>query len=186
LAALAVGVVGIVDVSGAPVPGSLYPAVVVAVVGVMLVIGSFFGRAGGLILVGLLATAATGLGLASEKWDGDRVEIVPSTSAEVHDTYSYDVGEYELDLTQVSDPEELDGRTIHLTLDVGELDVVVPRDMDVRVTGAVDGPGGTSLFGQDNGGIDTSDTQSYDGGEDVPSITLDLQVDVGHIDVRTR
>ena len=186
LAALAVGVVGIVDVSGAPVAGSTYSAVVVAVIGVMLLVGSFFGRAGGLILVGLLATAATGIGLASEKWDGDRVEIVPSTSAEVQDSYTYDVGEYELDLTQVSDPDELDGRTIHLTLDVGELDVVVPKDMDVTVTGAIDGPGGTTLFGQDNGGIDTRETQSYDGGEDVPSITLDLQVDVGHIDVRAR
>jgi phage shock protein PspC (stress-responsive transcriptional regulator) len=186
LATLAVGVVGVVDVSGAPVPGSLYPAVVVAVVGVMLVIGSFFGRAGGLILVGLLAASATGLGLASEKWDGDRVEVVPSSSTEVKDSYTYDVGQYVLDLTEVSDPDELDGRTIHMTVNVGELDVVVPADMDVEVTGAVDGPGGTTLFGNDSGGIDTTDTQSHDGGEDVPSITLDLQVDVGHIDVRTR
>jgi xanthine/uracil/vitamin C permease (AzgA family) len=178
--------VGIVDVSGAPVAGSTYPAVVVSVVGVMLLIGSFYGRAGGLILVGLLAASATGLGLASEKWDGDRVEVVPSSSTEVKDSYTYDVGQYVLDLTEVSDPDELDGRTIHLTVNVGELDVVVPADMDVEVTGAVDGPGGTTLFGNDSGGIDTTDTQRPDGGEDVPTITLDLQVDVGHIDVRTR
>ena len=77
VAALAVGVVGIVDVSGAPVAGSTYPAVVVGVVGVMLLIGSFYGRAGGLILVGLLATGATAAALGAEKWDTERVEIVP-------------------------------------------------------------------------------------------------------------
>ena len=75
LAALAVGVVGIVDVSGASVADSTYPAVVVAVIGVMLLVGSFYGRAGGLILVGLLAAGGTAIGVASERVDGDRVEI---------------------------------------------------------------------------------------------------------------
>ena len=79
LAALAVGIVGIVDVAGAPVAGSTYSAVVLGVVGVMLVIGSFFGRAGGLILVGLLAAAATGIGLAAEKWDTENVTIAPTS-----------------------------------------------------------------------------------------------------------
>jgi phage shock protein PspC (stress-responsive transcriptional regulator) len=186
LAALAVGIVGIVDVSGAPVAGSTYSAVVLGVVGVMLLIGSFFGRAGGLILVGLLAAAVTGIGLASEKWDSETVEIVPDNSSEVRASYSYDVGEYVLDLTQLTDPEELDGRTIEMSLDVGELDVVVPKDMDVTVTAGVDGPGGMTLFGEDSGGIDTNDSRSHDGGDDVPHLTLDLRMDVGHIDVRTR
>ncbi len=127
LAALAVGIVGIVDVAGAPVAGSTYSAVVLGVVGVMLVIGSFFGRAGGLILVGLLAAAATGIGLAAEKWDTENVTIAPKSSALVEDSYSYDVGEYVLDLTQLSDPEALDSQTIEMSLDVGELDVVVPK-----------------------------------------------------------
>ena len=76
LAALAVGVVGIVDVSGAPVADSTYPAVVVGVVGVMLLVGAFYGRAGGLILVGLVAAAGTAIGVASENVDSDRV-VVP-------------------------------------------------------------------------------------------------------------
>jgi hypothetical protein len=69
---------------------------------------------------------------------------------------------------------------------VGELDVVVPSGMDVTVTAGVNGPGGLTLFGEDSGGIDTSATRTYDGGTDVPHLTLDLQLDVGHIDVRTR
>jgi phage shock protein PspC (stress-responsive transcriptional regulator) len=186
LAALAVGVVGIIDVSGAPVPGSLYPAVVTAVVGVMLVIGSFFGRAGGLILVGLIAALVTGVGLASEKVDGDKIEVTPLTASDVESAYSFDLGEHVLDLTRLSDPEALDDRTIRVSGDVGELDVIVPDDMDVTVDAAVDGPGGITLFGNDSGGIDTTSTRSHDGGTDVPHLTLDLQLDVGHIDVRTR
>jgi phage shock protein PspC (stress-responsive transcriptional regulator) len=185
VAALAVGVVGIVDVSGAPVAGSTYPAVVVGVVGVMLLIGSFYGRAGGLILVGLLATGATAAALGAEKWDGERVEIVPDSSSEVLSTYNYDVGEYELDLSQLSDPEALNGETIHMSLDVGELAVVVPADMDVNVVGTVHGPGGTTLFGSESGGIDHQAEASHDGGTDVPQLTLDLEIEVGHIDVRT-
>jgi hypothetical protein len=186
LAALAVGVVGIVDVSGAPVADSTYPAVVVGVVGVMLLVGAFYGRAGGLILVGLLAAGGTAVGVASEEWDGERVEIVPATSGEVQDSYDYDVGEFVLDLSLVTDPEELDGKTIRMSADVGELAVVVPEDMDVTVTGTIDGPGGTTLFDEESGGIDHTSTASHDGGEDVPKLTLDLQLDVGHIDVRPR
>ncbi|MEO6511319.1 MAG: PspC domain-containing protein [Nocardioides sp.] len=188
LAALAVGVVGIIDVSGAPVTGSLYPAVVTAVIGVMLVVGSFFGRAGGLILVGLIAAVVTAGGLASEKVDGDTIEVLPRTSSQVESDYSFDVGKHVLDLTQLADPEALDGTTINVTGHVGELDVVVPEGMDVTVDAVIGGPGGISLFGVDSGGIDTTKSATYDGGSgpDVPHVTFDLTLDVGHIDVRTR
>jgi len=186
LAALAVGVVSIVDLAGAPVAGSTYPAVVVGVVGVMLVVGAFYGRAGGLILIGLIASVGTVIGVGSEKWDGDRVEVVPDTSAQVLDSYDYGWGEYVLDLSQVTDPEELDGRTIRLTGEAAELDVVVPADMDVTVVGRTNGPGGMTVFGDETGGWDTERTFTHDGGTDVPQLTLDLEIDFGHIDVRTR
>jgi phage shock protein PspC (stress-responsive transcriptional regulator) len=186
VAALAVGVVGIVDVSGAPVAGSTYPAVVVGVVGVMLLIGSFYGRAGGLILVGLLATGATAAALGAEKWDGDRVEIVPDSASEVLSTYDYEMGEYVLDLSRLTDPEELDGRTITMNAEVGELEVIVPSDKDDTVTGTINGPGGTTLFGEESGGIDHTATRSHDGGTDAPELELDLELEVGHIEVRTR
>ena len=44
---------GIVDLAGADVADAAYPALAVAISGVMLLVGAFFGRAGGLILVGL-------------------------------------------------------------------------------------------------------------------------------------
>ena len=52
LVALAVGVLGIVDVAGGTVAASAYPALALGICGLMLVVGAFFGRAGGLIALG--------------------------------------------------------------------------------------------------------------------------------------
>jgi phage shock protein PspC (stress-responsive transcriptional regulator) len=186
LAMLAVGVVGIVDVSGAAVAGSTYPAVVTAVIAFMLLVGSFYGRAGGLILVGLLAAGATGIGLASEEVDADSTTVTPRSASAVLPGYDFAWGEYQLDLSRLRDPEALDGRTITVTGEVGELVVVVPADMDVTVDGTIGGPGGYTLFGQESGGIDTTYSQSFDAGSGVPELTLDLQLDMGHIEVRTQ
>ena len=187
LAALAVGVVSIVDLAGAPVAGSTYAAVVVGVVGVMLVVGAFYGRAGGLILIGLLASVGTAIGVGAEKWDGEHVEAVPTSASQVLDSYEYKgLGEYTVDLTRVTDLEGLDGRTIHVSAEVGELDVILPSELDVDVIARVDGPGGLTIFGNESGGIDTERTDSHDGGTDVPELTLDIELDAGHIDVRTR
>ena len=186
LAALAVGVVGIVDVSGAPVADSTYPAVVLGVIGVMLLVGAFYGRAGGLIFVGLLAAAGTAIGVASEKTDSDRVVVTPTSADEVLSNYDFGWGEYVVDLSSVEDPEELDGRTIRVTADAAELDVVVPEDMDVTVTSRTNGPGGMTIFENETGGVDTEQTYTHDGGKDVPELTLDIEIDFGHIEVRTR
>ncbi len=186
LAALAVGVVSIVDLAGVDVPGSTYPATVLATTAVMLLVGAFYGRAGGLILVGLLAAAATGVGLAIEKVEPEAINVTPTSAAELSDSYSFDFGDYELDLTQVSDLEALDGRTIEVSGEVGEIVVVVPDGVDVTATASVDGPGAVTLFGAEQGGIETTRTASHDGGADVPELTLDVGLEVGHVEIRTR
>jgi hypothetical protein len=186
LAALAVGTVGIVDVSGADVAGSTYPAVVTGVIAVMLLVGAFYGRAGGLILAGLLAAGGTGIGLASEEVDADSTVILPRSASDVLSTYDFAWGSYTLDLSRLSDPEALDGRTISVTGEVGELVVVIPSGVDVAVDGRIDGPGGYTFFGQESGGIDTDYSQNFDAGTGVPELNLDLQLDMGHIEVRTQ
>ena len=47
LIALGVGILGTVDVAGADVPDPAYPALAVGLIGVMLLVGSVYGRAGG-------------------------------------------------------------------------------------------------------------------------------------------
>jgi hypothetical protein len=63
--------------------------------------------------------------------------------------------------------------------------VVVPEDVDIRVTADVDGPGGYDLFDEQGGGIDWNRTATYDGGENVPSIEIDASLSVGAIKVDT-
>jgi phage shock protein PspC (stress-responsive transcriptional regulator) len=185
LALLAVGVVSIIDIAGASVAPSLYPATILAVIGTMLLVGAFYGRAGGLILAGLLAAAATGIGLASEKVDDQRL-VTPQTASLVEPAYDYGNGQFTLDLSQLADPQSLDGQTITLTAGVGELDVVVPRHVDVTVHAVINGPGEMSVLGNEAGGFSTDRTYDYDGGSAVPHLTLDLELDAGHVDVRTR
>jgi hypothetical protein len=185
LIALAEGVLGMIDLAGVDVAGSAYPALAVGITAVMLLVGSVYGRAGGLIMVGFIATIVTVASLGAEKWDHERVTDTPNLASGVQSTYDYNVGEYELDLSQVADPENLDGRTIHVNGDVGDFEVIVPEGMDVRATGQVNGPGDIDLFGTDKGGFDVRLANNLDAGTDVPTLTIDVEIEVGQITVRT-
>jgi phage shock protein PspC (stress-responsive transcriptional regulator) len=181
LAALGVGVLGIVDVAGADVADGAYPALVAAICGVMLLVGAFYGRAGGLILVGLLAAVGMTGAAAADHYD-ESTERHPATAAAVESRYEIGAGELILDLTDVSDPESLDGRTIDMEAGAGRIEVVVPEGMNVTAHARA-GLGDISLFGehQDGGGIEL--TQNQFGGIDAPSLRLDLQVGLGEVDV---
>src|SRR4051794_16678693 len=61
LVAVALGALGLYDAAGGAVLDAAYPALALAVVGAMLVVGAFVGRAGGLILLGLAAAFALAL-----------------------------------------------------------------------------------------------------------------------------
>ena len=57
----------------------------------------------------------------------------------------------------------------------------MPEDLDVRVTGRVDGPGAITLFGEQEGGIETSSRGLHDAGADAPRLTIDADLGVGEI-----
>lgn len=177
------GVLGTADLAGAGVPDSAYPALAVGLIGLMLVLGSFLGRAGGLILAGLLATVVlTGLTI-SDRWDGENLRETPTRASAVSGPYRVDAGELVLDLRNVADPGNLDGRTIRVEGGVGHLEVILPARLDARVLAEVNGPGDIDVFGQNSNGIDIDLTRSYDGGDDVPAITIDAELGVGQIEV---
>ena len=103
--AVALGVLGVVDLAGASVAPSAYPALVLALSGAFLLLGAFWGRAGGLILVGLLAAGATIGATVGDQWDPHREVVRPVSSAAVQDSYHLDAGNLVLDLTDVTDPQ---------------------------------------------------------------------------------
>ncbi len=182
LIALAEGTLGIIDLAGAHVADPAYPALAVAICGMMLLVGAFFGRAGGIILVGLIATVALVGSTAADRWDGEALSPTPTSAAAVDDSYQVDAGEIVLDLRNVSDLEALDGRTINLSADFGHLEVIVPRGLAATVSADVDGPGDIELFGADHNGIGVSEN-GYSGFDNNPQIFINAQLNVGQIEV---
>ncbi|WP_162799216.1 PspC domain-containing protein [Nocardioides sp. 616] len=186
LVALAVGVLGIVDLAGAPVVDSAYPALALAVIAVMLLVGAFYGRAGGLILLGLVAASVMAGSMATEEFRGERLEVIPFSSEQVQGDYEMDTGELVLDLREVEDLGALDGRNVTLSGGVGRIEVLLPEGLDADVNAEVGGPGHLELFDTvDRGGIGTSATASSAGRDDQPLIELDVEIGVGEIVVKT-
>jgi phage shock protein PspC (stress-responsive transcriptional regulator) len=183
LAALGIGVLGIVDLAGASVAPSAYPAVVVGVCGLMLVVGAFYGRAGGLIFVGLVAALALWATTVAERVDGHDIERTPTTAAATPSQLDTSAGEIDLDLTQVQDLANLDGKNIDLSADVGRIVVIVPDGLTVHVDADIDGPGHFELFGSDEGVIDQHRNVTHVGGVGAPELSINADVSVGEIKI---
>lgn len=183
LIALGIGILGVIDLAGTPVVGSAYPALVVATVGVLLLVASAFGRGGGLILLGLVAAVALAVTTVAGEWDGTQRTVTPTSSSSVLDRYEFSTGELVLDLTDVTDLDALNGRTIEVRGRVGHLEVIVPTELDTRVRAAVNGPGSIVLFGQESGGIDFSATRSFGNRLDAPDLTIVSELNFGEIEV---
>ncbi len=183
LIATGVGTLGIVDVSGTAVPDPAYPALALALSGAMLLLGAFWGRAGGLILIGLLAALGTLVATAASNYEGEDLVYSPTTSAEVRDVYRLDAGELVLDLSAIEDVDGLDGQEIVIDGGVGEIEVIVPDGTDVTAAATV-GVGDVSLFREHNGGVDIGGESSLDGGPDVPAMRITIDHGVGQVTVR--
>jgi phage shock protein PspC (stress-responsive transcriptional regulator) len=155
LIAVGLGILGIYD-NGHHVVDGAYPALALAITAVMLLVGSVVGRPGGLILVGFVSSVALAGSLVvggSFGTDARNVRETPTSSAQVRPEYSTTVGEIVLDLTRVSDPAALAGRTIDVHLRTGHIDVIVPRSLNVTIDANMDFAGGVEIPGDDSGGF---------------------------------
>lgn len=184
LIATGFGILGVVDVSGVDVVGSAYPALALALTAAMLVLGAFWGRAGGLVLVGLVAALATGLATAGSDWEAERTRYVPTSALEVRDGYRQGAGELFVDLSGVQDVEGLGGRTVRVEGGIGRIEVVAPEGIDVRVRGAVGGPGELSLLGERSSGFEVSDEEFWDTAWAGPPLTIEVELGAGEVLVR--
>jgi phage shock protein PspC (stress-responsive transcriptional regulator) len=183
LIAVAVGLLGTVDLAGAEVADSSYPALALGITGAMLLLGAFYGRGGGLIALGLAALLATTIATAVGEIDGGGIEETPRTAAQVDARYELGAGEIVLDLRGVEDVEALDGRTIDLESTFGRIEVIVPVGVDVDAEAVIDGFGHAALFGDDRDG---SDRYFHEGGDDAPLLHIDAEVGLGEIVVDTQ
>ena len=165
-------------------------AVFLTVLGGGLLVGTWWGRAWGLIPVGLLAVPVVAVAAlaGSVPVEGDVAERLfqPTTAAEVRPSYRLTGGELILDLSKVdfgpgSPPVEA-------SVAGGRLLVVLPDEVAADVRGRV-GVGSLDLLGEVDSGAQVDSTVTEPAAKppakgDAPTVRLDLQAGFGVIEVR--
>lgn len=190
LIALGLGILALLDVNGLGVAPGAYPALAVAITGAMLLVGTWVGRPGGLIALGLVGTLALGGAVTGqvlqEVYDAERLTVVPTSATEVQGRYAITNGELTLDLSRVEELGALDGRRIELEMRAGDLAVRVPRGIDLSIDAELDLAGEVRVFGERRDGwrprLRTTVEDGGEGGSDAePDITLILRGNAGRI-----
>ncbi|MGI8900236.1 MAG: PspC domain-containing protein [Nocardioides sp.] len=187
--AVALGTLGLFDAAGVEVADAAYAALALTVVAVMLVVGSVAGRPGGLIFLGIVATVALVVTATVERYGyaydrADSFSVSPASAATLDDDYSMLAGRMDVDLTTVEDLENLDGRTLTVRAEAGDVFVFVPDGLDIRVDAEIGIGGEIDVDGQREEGRNPGLVTVIDGGDDVPGLTLVIDLRVGSIDVR--
>jgi hypothetical protein len=165
-------------------------AVFLTVLGIGLLIGTWWGRAWGLIPIGLLAVPVVAVaalaGSVPVEGDVAEREFQPATVAEIRPSYRLTGGELILDLSKVdfgpSSPP------VEASVAGGRVLVVLPDDVAADVRARV-GVGAVDLLGQVDSGaqVDATVTRPAATPPDkgvAPTVRLDLQTGFGVIEVR--
>jgi hypothetical protein len=151
----------------------------------MLLVGAWYGRPGGLVALGVVtALVLAAVSLGEPRFEGTRgARYTPTVATQVQDSYYVPAGTIDLDLSNIRDIERLDGRTIDLRANAGELRVTLPEGVDAVVDAEVTAAGQADIAGERSGGPNVDMTRTIDGGPDAPQIELDLRLVVGSIEV---
>jgi hypothetical protein len=168
--------------------------VLLAVVGLGLVVGSFTRAGRGLIPIALLLCALTWGTLTAplDRWNGGGVgdvEYTPRTAADVLPLYERTAGNINLDLSRLNlaVPPGGDSSPIRtrIELGAGDVEITVPRNADVTLTGSA-GVGEMSFGDYDQSGFDLSLDETDLGADGVASgrrIVLDVEQGAGNLEV---
>jgi len=172
------------NVSGAEVVPGQFFGVAMAAIGIGLVVGTWWGHARALILLGLLllpfATAATFITAPLEGGFGGH-QFTPTSVAELQDEYRLVGGALVLDLTEMEAGE--DPILVAASVAVGGLFVKLPADAGLELDAAV-GAGDLLVLDAWQAGTDLTDRLVRTG--DGPTFVLDLEAGVGGIQVDAR
>jgi hypothetical protein len=160
-------------------------AVLLGIVGVGLLAGSWFGRARWLIFPGIvLVLVLSGMSFASTSFNGrwGDAEWTPKTWDGVPSLYEHGGGNATLDLRRLEFGKE--PRTINVRTGFGNLEVVLPPDVPVVVNARVQA-GNLNVLGSENNGWQQRTTITDDPGKSgIGRLTLNLRGGFGNIEVR--
>jgi phage shock protein PspC (stress-responsive transcriptional regulator) len=185
-ALVAMGVIALASSAWAlPVDPGLYAGVALGIIGIGLLVGTWFGHARFLIVLGLLllpfAWMASLIDVPLQgAWGSHRFS--PTSATEVRETYHVAGGELVLDLTRVvGDGEPI---TVDAEVAVGDLLVLLPDEASIELDATVGGGVMRVLGGPTQDGTHLTDRRVIDAGE--PEFILDLEAGIGRILVGTR
>ncbi|NUS71919.1 MAG: PspC domain-containing protein [Corynebacteriales bacterium] len=166
------------------IPLEWYAATALIITAAGMLIGSFFGKARGLIALGIISALALGAAASATELNkrvNDNPHVVRITHVtQMQDEYTHRFGSFELDLSDVQFEES---RTIDIEHGVGELTVTVPENVDVKVTTNVV-VGDLSVLGTHDDGFDITRTVEQEATVDTDTtLTIDILMGVGDVEV---
>jgi phage shock protein PspC (stress-responsive transcriptional regulator) len=184
IALLVVGIAAIAQNLGAlDIRLVRYPALVLLILGITMVVGAFAGRARWLLLPAILVVpfllAASVVTVPLEGGFGNLYER-PLSSAAVHGSYQRVAGDVYLDLTELAGTEA--APVVSATSGFGTVSVVVPFDAHVLLTGRAGA--GSIHVGRalSDTGFEASLTTTMEPKRgDGATITLDLETGIGDV-----
>jgi hypothetical protein len=177
------------------VPWRLFLPSVLILVGLALTLGARTGHHGGLMAVGIVLTVLVLMAGAIEMvadvpLAGGIGDNLQTPTGAVAQAYRWGVGKTTLDLT-VTDPANLLGHEVAVSLVVGDLIVIVPEGLPLEIKASA-GLGDVNVLDQQAGGVDpdlacAGTTPDLTCGADRPNperaLGLTLEVGVGKVTV---
>ena len=178
---VAIGVLALLtNLTDVTVELAQYFGLALAVLGVGLVVGTWWGRARMLILLGILllpiALMASYVSAPLEGGIGDQ-RYTPMDPAELQDEYRLTGGQLVLDLTQVDLTEPIE---VTASVALGELVVFLPEEVAGEVDATV-GAGSYYILGASQSGTELENRSVLDGTG--PDVTMTLDAGIGSIRV---
>lgn len=183
LTLVALGILALVEfaVPGLDLSFRHYVGMTVTVLGLGLLVGTWWGRARWLIVVGVLLTPLLLLSpLADFEYTGEVGDLVyrPATVEEVQARYTAAIGQLVVDLRAL----ELEGQTLDVdaNLGIGELRILLPEGVAADVSGSV-GMGEVRIGDLARDGLGVQLDQTFEG--TAGTIAVDARTNIGQVRV---
>ena len=158
-----------------------YVALAVTILGLGLMVGGFLGRARWLIVAGVLVIPLILSAGFEYRWNSQDFQLseAPSTFEELDEEYQLDLGNLQLDLTELP----WDGREVELdvSVDAGNVEIRLPRGVGL-VGSAEVSAGNVSAMGRESSGLGDPSLDFNSPGP-LGTVNLEVQVDLGNIEI---